>query len=87
MLANQALQTDEPRATVTINCNMIHAPLAAERQSRSMKGDVKTNISPPTGRRTDNVSWQPAPPPLRRLFPRLHAVFDGSSQRGVVIGN
>jgi len=34
MLANQALQTDEPRATVTINCNMIHAPLAAERQSR-----------------------------------------------------
>jgi len=30
---------------------MTLAPLAAERRNRSMKGDVKKNISPPTGRR------------------------------------
>jgi len=37
------------------------APFAADRENRSMKGAVKTNISPPTGARTENASWQPAP--------------------------
>jgi hypothetical protein len=32
-----------------------------------MKGAVKKNTSPPTGYRTENLSWQPAPTPSRRI--------------------
>jgi len=49
-----------------------------------MKGAVKKNTSPPTGRSDERVSWQPARSPLRRAVDPALEVFDTSSQRGVV---
>jgi len=53
-----------------------------------MKGAVKRNTFPSTGRRERETSWTASPDSVETILRiRLRRKFDHSSKRGVVFGN